>query len=90
MNVSISISPSSIKLGDTVTVTYSSIGFRTTSIILDNLANPLVFNGDASGSFKTIPLIDGAFNAVIQGAGRAVFDTSDTGVLENNASCEVK
>ena len=61
MNVSISFDKDTIKLGQPLTVTYSSEGFQTVTIQLDNLSEPIVFNGDVDGSFKTLPVMDGVF-----------------------------
>lgn len=89
MDVSISISPSTVSLGQPVTVTYSSEGFQNVTIQLDNMTNPLTFSGDVEGSFKTLPIMDGTFNAVITGIGRAIFDNTDMAALSDSAVCIV-
>jgi hypothetical protein len=70
MDVQISISPATVNLGQPVTITYSSTGFADTTITLDNFPNPIdLGGGDVSGTIKVLPLINGAFNAVITGSG---------------------
>jgi hypothetical protein len=78
MFLNITISPSTITIGQPVTVTYDSEGYQNTTVQMDNLINPISFGGDSSGSFKTIPLVSGTFNASITGSGRANFDSTDT------------
>ena len=89
MAVTISITPSNAKLGDTVTVTYESTGFQTTTIQMDNMANPLTFSGDVSGSFKTLPIMNGTFTAVLTATGRAIYDSSDGAAIIVSDTCDI-
>lgn len=89
MQVTISFDKESAQLGQPITVTYSSEGFQTVTIQLDNMTNPLVFSGDVEGSFKTLPIIDGAFTALITGTGRAIYDNTDAASLTATAVCIV-
>lgn len=90
MQVSIDISPKIVKLGEPVTVSYTSEGFRTTSIQLTNMDIPLTFTGDCSGSFKTLPIMTGDFTAIIEAIGRSNYPTDDGAMLEDQSTCQVK
>jgi hypothetical protein len=69
MQVSLTISPSTINLGEIVTLTYTSTGSDDTQLNADNLVNPIdLGGGDISGSIKLLPLASGTFNASIVGS----------------------
>jgi hypothetical protein len=84
MDVSISITPTVINLGETVTVTYSCTGALNTQILADNMAGvPMdLGSGDQSGTIKFLPIWNGGFNVVITGSGIANRDS------ESMVSCQ--
>jgi len=89
MQVSISISPSQVNLGEPVTVTYTSTGADDTQINADNLFNPIdLGSGDQSGTIKLLPVVSGSFNVSIIGS--LFFNGSGPiGNQQMTASCQV-
>lgn len=89
MEVTLSISPSVINLGDTVTLTYTTSGADDTQINADNLFNPIdLGSGDQTGTLKLLPLTSGTFNASIIGS---LLYNNGTGTANKQASvtCQV-
>jgi hypothetical protein len=84
MDVSISVSPDTINLGETVTVTYSSTGAQDTQLLADNMANNSqdLGPGDQSGTIKLLPLWSGTFNISITGIGMEGRDDSTMGMMK--------
>jgi hypothetical protein len=73
MQVSITMTPRVITLGETVTVNYSCIGAQDTQILADNM-NGVVMDlgaGDQSGTIKFLPTQSGVFVVSITGSGIA-------------------
>jgi hypothetical protein len=69
MEVTLTISPTEINLGETVTLTYTTTGADDTQINADNLFNPIdLGSGDQSGTIKLLPVTNGTFNASIIGS----------------------
>ena len=90
MDVSISISPVSVNLGEPVTVTYSSTGFADTTLTVDNLPNPIdLGGGDVSGSIKVLPVVAGKFTIEIKGSGRFDGANDYLSELTESASCQI-
>jgi len=90
MDVDISISPSSVALGQPVTITYASNGFADTTLTIDNFPNPIdLGGGDVSGTMKVLPLTDGGFNVTITGSGRFGAVNDYVPELTKSASCQV-
>jgi len=92
MAISISVSPQTINLGETVTITYSSTGALDTQILADNMAGlPIdLGSGDQSGSLKLLPLWSGTFNIIITGAGQSFGDSETMGKMQTaTASVQV-
>jgi|FreactcultuFSWF8_1027224.scaffolds.fasta_scaffold07796_2 hypothetical protein len=89
MEVNLTISPSVINLGETVTVTYTSTGADDTQISADNLATPIDLGaGNQSGTIKLLPVISGTFNVSIMGS----LFYNGSGPVANkqvSASCQV-
>ena len=82
MNVGITVSPQIVKLGEPVTVTYTSIDCAVTTLSVDNYANPIALgNGPVSGTMKILPLTDGVVNFVITGTGK-LFPGNDGSIPE--------
>ena len=70
MDVQVHIAPASVNLGEPVTITYSTIGFASTILTIDNIPTPIdLGSGAASGSLKILPVIAGGFNVEIKGSG---------------------
>lgn len=68
MELSISVDKTSITLGQSVTVTYSSTGADDTVINADCLVNPIELgSGPQSGTIKFLPYVSGDFNVSIRG-----------------------
>jgi len=85
MQVSVTITPTEITLGQTVTVTYTSSGSDDTQLNADNLFNPIdLGGGDISGSIKLLPVASGPFNVSIIGS---VLDNA-TGMMQNAQSSD--
>lgn len=84
MDVSISVSPSTVNLGETVTVTYSCIGALDTQILADNMGGiPIdLGSGDQTGTLKLLPLWSGTFNVSITGSGMAGRDSDTMGMMK--------
>lgn len=90
MEVSVSISPSTVKLGSPVTITYTSTGCANTYLTIDNFPNPInLGSGDVSGSMKVLPLTDGRFNVEILGSGRFGQANDYVPEIEQTDSCIV-
>ena len=90
MKVTVSISPSTVKLGDPVTVTYTSVDCANTTLSVDNFPGPLdLGNGTVSGTIKVLPLTDGQFNVTITGSGRLGFSNDYLQEITETASCQV-
>jgi hypothetical protein len=89
MQVSVTIAPKTINLGETVTVTYTSSGSDDTQLNADNLFNPIdLGGGDISGSIKLLPVTSGSFNVSIVGS--AMNNGSGTIMnLQSTDSCTV-
>jgi hypothetical protein len=90
MNVSVSIAPTAVSLGQPVTITYSSTGFADTILTIDNIPAPIdLGGGDVSGSLRILPVIAGGFIVEIKGSG--VEDRANDYVpeLTKTASCTV-
>ena len=89
MNVSVTISPKVINLGETVTVTYTSSGSDDTQLNADNLFNPIgLGGGDISDSIKLLPVTSGTFNVSVIGSKL----NNGSGTLMNSqavATCQV-
>ena len=89
MQVSLTISPSTINLGETVTLTYVGSGSDDTQLNADNLFNPIdLGGGDISGSIKLLPVARGTFNASIIGS---VLNTGSGTTMnsQSSVSCQV-
>jgi len=90
MDVSVSITPASVSLGQPVTVTYSSEGFQDTVLTIPNLPAPIdLGSGDVSGTVRVLPLTDGAFTVEIKGSGRFGGANDYVPELTKTASCSV-
>ena len=90
MDVTVSISPSTVVLGQPVTVTFSSTGFQTTFLKIDNFPAPInVGSGDVTGSIKVLPLKDGGFNVEVKGSGRFGGVNDYVPEMTKTASCQV-
>jgi hypothetical protein len=92
MDVRLSITPATINLGDTVTITYSCTGAQDTQILADNMAGvPMdLGGGDQVGTLKLLPLWSGTFNVSITGAGIAGRDSDTMGMMKTvSVSCQV-
>lgn len=89
MQLTLTIAPSEINLGETVTLTYSTSGADDTQIMADNLINPIdLGSGDQSGTVKLLPVVTGAFNASIVGS---LFYNNNNGTANQQRSvvCQV-
>jgi hypothetical protein len=90
MDVSISVTPSTVKLGNPVTITYSATGFNDVQISVPNYPNTFDLGGDdVSGTMKVLPLTDGAFTVSIFGYGDARLGSDSTCVMQQDATCSV-
>ena len=91
IQVTAAISPATITLGQTVTVTYSVVGAQDTQILADNMAGiPLSFgSGTQSGTLKLLPLWSGPFNVIVSGNGNEGADTFDMSVVQVPMVCQV-
>jgi len=84
MEVSLSVSPAKINLGNVVTITYSCTGAQDTQILADNMAGvPIdLGGGDQSGTLKLLPLWSGDFNISIIGSGIAGGSSDTMGMMK--------
>ena len=90
MEVSVSISPSTVQLGQPVTVTFTSTGCANTALNIDNFPAPIELGvGNVSGTIKVLPLTSGQFNIVITGSGRFDMPNDYMPVISDTASCQV-
>lgn len=90
MDVNVSISPSTVKLGTPVTVTFSSTGCQDVVLSIDNFPNPIYLgSGDIDGTLKVLPLTDGGFNVEIKGSGRLGAANDYVPEITKTASCQV-
>ena len=89
MQVSVSISPKTINLGEPVTVTYTSSGSDDTQLNADNLYNPIdLGGGEISGTIKLLPIASGSFN--VSSVASAMNNGSGTVMnLQSADSCTV-
>ena len=90
MDVSVSIAPATVNLGQPVTITYSSEGFAGTTLTIDNFPAPIdLGSGDVSGTMKVLPLTDGGFGVTITGSGLFGAANDYVPVLTKTATCSV-
>jgi hypothetical protein len=90
MDVTVSISPSTVVLGQPVTITFDSTGFQDTVLTIDNFPAPIdIGSGDVSGSIKVLPLTDGQFTVEIKGSGRFGGANDYIPEMTKTASCTV-
>lgn len=90
MEVSVSISPPTVRLGTPVTVSFTSSGCENVSLVLDNFPNPIFLGkGELDGSIKVLPLTDGTFNVEITGSGRLGSSSSYVPEVTKSATCSV-
>jgi hypothetical protein len=90
MEVSVSISPEKVSLGQPVTITFTSTGCSDSMLTIDNFPAPIVLgSGDVSGTMKVLPLTDGQFNVQITGSGRFGAANDYMPQTTSIASCQV-
>jgi hypothetical protein len=72
MNVTISLTPDTVKIGTPVLITYSAEDCADVTLTIDNYPNPIdVGGGDyIDGTMQFLPLTDGVVNVTITGTGR--------------------
>jgi hypothetical protein len=91
MDVQISISETSVTLGNPVTITYSAEDCADVTLTVDNFPNPIDLGGgeSISGTIKLLPLTDGQFNVVITGSGRFGRSNDYMPEITKQVSCQV-
>ena len=90
ISVTATISPATITLGNTVTLTWSCTGAQDTQITADNLSSPIDLGpGDSSGTMKFLPVVSGSFNVYVTGNGNAGMGSESTAAVTQQVTCSV-
>ena len=91
MDVTISITPSTVKLGNPVTITYTATECADVTLNIPNFPNPIDLGGGEyiSGSMQVLPLTDGGFDVQIVGSGRFGFSNDYMPEITQTAGCTV-
>ena len=70
LEISVTTDKTSIKLGETVTATYSCTGSYDCLLQADNMPLPIQFGtGEVSGTMKFLPVVSGTFNITLTALG---------------------
>jgi hypothetical protein len=91
MDVDVSISPATVRIGQPVTVTYSAVDCADVTLTVPNFPNPIDLGGgeSISGSIKLLPMTDGQFTVTVTGSGRFSVYNDYVAEITKDASCSV-